>query len=75
MRTFRVLVRLNHWVPIIPDTCIKCLEGKGTLYHCVWECPKLDKYWKTVIEKMSEVVGEKAKQSYVYYYCVQMTLL
>ena len=59
MRTYITPVKLNRRCPDILDTCIKCSEGKGTLYHCVWECPKLNKYWKTVVEKISEVVGVK----------------
>ncbi len=30
--------------PDIPDTCIKCSEEKGTLFHCVWGCSKLNQY-------------------------------
>lgn len=59
MRTYITPVKLSRWSPSIPDTCIKCLEEKGTLYHCVWECPKLNEYWKTVVEALSEVVGVK----------------
>lgn len=57
MRTYITPVRMNRWYPSTPDTCIKCLEGKGALYHCVWECPKSNKYWKTVVDNISGVVG------------------
>lgn len=59
MKTHINPVKLNHWCPDIPDTYIKCVWGKGTLYHCVWECPKLNKYWEEVIENISKVVGVK----------------
>lgn len=56
MRTCITLVKTNRWCPDIPDTCIKYLEGKGTLYHCVWECPKLNEYWVQVVENTSQIV-------------------
>lgn len=46
MRTYITPVKLNRWSPNIPDSCSKCLDGKGTLFHCVWDCPKLHQYWK-----------------------------
>lgn len=33
MRIYITPVKLNHWSPDIPDTCIKCLVGKGSLFH------------------------------------------
>lgn len=57
MRTYITPVKLNQWSPDIPDTCNKCSEEKGTLYHCVWDCPKIKKYWKEVVLTISEIVG------------------
>lgn len=59
MRMYITPVKLNHWCTDIPDACIKCLEGKGTLYHCVWECPQLNEYWGKVVENISGIVGVK----------------
>lgn len=52
-----MIVRELSWSSDIPDTCVKCLNEKGTLFHCVWECPKLNEYWKTVVETVSEAEG------------------
>lgn len=56
MRTYITLVKLNC---CSPDTYIKCLEGKGTLFYCVWDCPKLQRYWKMVVETISQIAGVK----------------
>lgn len=29
----------------IPDTYTKCLEEKGTLFHCTWECRETALFW------------------------------
>jgi len=59
MRTYITPVKLSQWSPDVPDTCIKCLEGKGTLYHCVWYCPKIKNYWKEIVLTLTEIVGVK----------------
>lgn len=38
-------------------TCVKCLTEKGTLIHCVWECPKLVAFWKMVVCSLSKITG------------------
>ncbi len=48
MRTYITPVRLNKINQNIPDTCIKCLVDKGTLLHCMWNCPKMQEFWKEV---------------------------
>ena len=40
MRTYITSEKLNKWSADIPVTCVKCFIEKGTLIHCVWECPK-----------------------------------
>ena len=59
MRTYITPVKLNSWSPNVPDTCSKCLVGRGTLFHCVWDCPNVKTYWETVVDKLSEIVGMK----------------
>lgn len=56
MRTYITPVKLNQWSPDIPDTCIKCLEERGTLFHCVLDCPKLKQYWKIILQTISDIV-------------------
>lgn len=36
--------RLNKMNPNIPDICVKCNSEKGTLYHCLWNCPEIQKF-------------------------------
>lgn len=57
MRTYITPELLNKWSPDIPDTCVKCLTEKGTLIHCVWECPKLVTFWKRVLRTLSIITG------------------
>lgn len=37
--------RLHHLNSNIPDTCIKHNHHKGTLFHCMWECPQILGFW------------------------------
>lgn len=53
-RVYITPVKLHHMYSNIPDTCIKCHNDKGTLFHCLWECPKIQKFWSEVIRCMSE---------------------
>lgn len=55
MRTYITPEMLNKWSPDIPDTCAKCLLEKGTLIHCVWECPKLVIFGKMVVCTLSNI--------------------
>lgn len=55
MRTYITPVKLHHMSANIPDVCVKCLDEKGTLFHCLWECPKIQHFWKDVIKCMSEI--------------------
>uniref|UniRef100_A0A3Q3BY06 Reverse transcriptase zinc-binding domain-containing protein n=1 Tax=Haplochromis burtoni TaxID=8153 RepID=A0A3Q3BY06_HAPBU len=59
MRTYITPVKLHHMSNDIPDICTKCLVEKGTLLHCLWECPKIQDFWKDVIKYLSEVFKVK----------------
>lgn len=56
MRTYITPVRLNKINENIPDTCIKCSDEKGTLLHCMWNCPKVQEFWKEVAIFISQMV-------------------
>ena len=58
MQTYITPVKLNKICPDIPDTCCKCLEEKGTLFHCVWECSKVQLFWQSVMGTISQMVGK-----------------
>ncbi len=55
LRTYITPVKLHHFNANIPDNCIKCNEGIGTLFHCMWACPKLQTFWKNVLELVSKL--------------------
>lgn len=46
MRVYITPVKLHHISSNIPDICVKCLNQKGTLSHCLWECPKIEVFWE-----------------------------
>ena len=58
MRTYITPVKLNEIYPNIPDICCKCLEEKGTLFHCVWECSKVQLFWQSVMRAISQIVAK-----------------
>lgn len=59
MRIYLTPCRLNHIYPSVPDICVKCREAKGTLIHCLWECPKIHQFWKSVLHCIGLVVGRE----------------
>lgn len=59
MRMYITLVRLHHMSANIPDVCSKCLTEKGTLFHCQWECLKIQDFWKDVLKCLSDLFNTK----------------
>ena len=55
MRIYVTPERLNKMNPNIPDICVKCNVEKGTLFHCLWDCPKIQKFWNEVIKCISKM--------------------
>ncbi len=58
MRIYITPVVLHKYNENIPDTCLRCSDFKGTLYHCIWECEEVRHFWKDVkgmIEKILDV--------------------
>lgn len=55
LRTYITPVKLHHFNPNIPDYCIKCMEEVGTLLHCLWNCQKLQIFWKEVLDLISKL--------------------
>lgn len=49
---------LHHFNPNIPDTCIKCGDQKGSLFHCMWECSVVTVFWKKVLHLLSQIIGK-----------------
>lgn len=44
---------LHRFFPMTTDRCWRCQEGRGTLLHIFWSCPKLTQFWKEV-QKISK---------------------
>ena len=59
MRMYITPVRLHHMSANIPDVCSKCLTEKGTLFHCQWECLKIQDFWKDVLKCLSDLFNTK----------------
>ena len=55
-RTYITPVKLHHFNPNIPDVCVKCGVDKGSLIHCMWQCPELQIFWKEVISFISRLI-------------------
>uniref|UniRef100_A0A1A8RRR0 Reverse transcriptase domain-containing protein n=1 Tax=Nothobranchius rachovii TaxID=451742 RepID=A0A1A8RRR0_9TELE len=59
MRTYVTPERLKKYNSNIPDTCVKCAVHKGTLYHCVWECPEIKKFWEDVRISTEKIIKKE----------------
>ncbi len=49
------LVKLHHFNPNIPDICYKCEQEKGTLFHCMWECTKVNSFGGKILN-ISQII-------------------
>ncbi len=52
-------VKLHKFNNNIPDTCIKCNEARGTMYHCIWECVKVKSFWQDIINMTDQILAKK----------------
>uniref|UniRef100_A0A1A8URJ6 Reverse transcriptase domain-containing protein n=1 Tax=Nothobranchius furzeri TaxID=105023 RepID=A0A1A8URJ6_NOTFU len=59
MRTYVTPERLKKYNSNIPDTCVKCAVHKGTLYHCVWECTEIKKFWEDVRISTEKIIKKE----------------
>ncbi len=68
-----MFVFLNFWIrwqvlnpqirsfkmnPNIPVICVKCSTEKGTLFHCLWKCPKTKRFWSEVLKCISQIISK-----------------
>ena len=58
MRTYITPVKLNKFNPDVPDTCVKCQTHMGTLFHCIWECEKMQTFWKEVTHVIFRIISK-----------------
>ncbi len=68
MRTYVTPYLMNKFDPNNPDACVECGE-KGTLIHCLWECPQIQIFWTEVLNTLSFITGVKIKM------CPQLCIL
>ena len=57
MRTYITPSLLHHFDANIPDQCVKCDNDKGTLFHCLWDCPNIKSFWKDVLGTLSKIIS------------------
>ena len=48
MRTYITPVKLNRFSSDNSDLCYKCNQDKGSWFHCVWDCGKIQDFWREV---------------------------
>ena len=41
------------------QTCAKCLESRGTLFHCVWQCRKITIFWEEVRAIVDKIISKQ----------------
>lgn len=59
MRSYMTPVKLNKFYNTIPDVCIKCDKEKGTIFHCLWQCSQIKKFWEEVKQCIEEILEIK----------------
>ena len=59
MRMYVTPVELNGYNKNIPDTCTKCMESKGTLFHCLWQCRKIRMFWEEVRVTIERIISKQ----------------
>lgn len=40
------------------DQCMRACGERETFFHILWECPKIQAYWRQIAQVMAAVVGE-----------------
>lgn len=55
--------RLNKCPPHPSDRCWKSCGQQGTHLHCYWACPKLQRFWTSVFDQISVIVGARIQNS------------
>lgn len=56
MCTYMSPVKLNKFNNAIPDVCIKCDKEKGMIFHCLWQCSQIKKFWEEVKQCIEEIL-------------------
>ena len=59
MRTYVTQIDLNRYNKNVPDVCTKCLESRGTLFHCIWQCRKIKIFWEEVRAIVEKIISKQ----------------
>ena len=59
MRTYITPVELNKYDKNIPDICTKCIDAKGTFFHCIWQCRKISPFWEEVRKTTEKIISKQ----------------
>lgn len=49
--------KLNKFNMQIPGLCNRCGEDRGTLFHCIWSCPKIKEIWEEFRAIIQEILS------------------
>ncbi len=69
MRIYITPVVLHKYNENIPDTCLRCSNFKGTLYHCICECEKVRNFWKDVKGMIENILDVNIPLSPLIFLC------
>lgn len=58
MRTYMTPEKLNRYNRNVPDICTKCINSKGTLFHCMWQCPEVGLFWEEVKRAIETIISK-----------------
>lgn len=50
-------VELDEFKNTIPDVCIKIDKEDDTIFHCLWQCSQMKKFWEEVKRCFEEILG------------------
>ena len=56
MRTYITPEKFNKFNGDVPDLCYRCTAEKGTLFHCLWACPKVSEFWLECGQEMQKIL-------------------
>lgn len=57
MRVYITPEKLNKFDMNIPDTCNRCGVNKGTIFHCLWQCPRVGEFWEEVRLNVQDILS------------------
>lgn len=61
MRVYITPEKLSKMNTNIPDICTRCGEEKGTLFHCLWLCPRIKEFWEEVRVTVQNILSINLK--------------